>query len=170
MLIDSLFFYVFALLTLGGAIFTITRRNAVHSAISLVVSLLGVAGLYLMQQAEFLFAVQIVLYVGGIMVLFLFVIMLVNLDQQAKWRQFNKAWLVALVAVLLVGAEVGYFLYKGKSGFRFAEAASSVAPVGGNTELLANSLFSEYLLPFEIASILLLVAIVGSVVMAKKRI
>jgi NADH-quinone oxidoreductase subunit J len=170
MLIDSLFFYVFALLTLGGAIFTITRRNAVHSAISLVVSLLGVAGLYLMQQAEFLFAVQIVLYVGGIMVLFLFVIMLVNLDQAAKERQFSKAWLVGLVAVLLVGAEVGYFLYKGKGAFRFAEAAPSVAPVGGNTELLANSLFSEYLLPFEIASILLLVAIVGSVVMAKKRI
>jgi len=170
MLIDSLFFYVFALLTLGGAIFTITRRNAVHSAISLVVSLLGVAGLYLMQQAEFLFAVQIVLYVGGIMVLFLFVIMLVNLDQQAKERQFSKAWLVGLVAVLLVGVELGYFIYKGKAAFRFAEAAPSVAPVGGNTELLANSLFSEYLLPFEIASILLLVAIVGSVVMAKKRI
>ena len=170
MLIDSLFFYVFALLTLGGAILTITRRNAVHSAISLIVSLLGVAGLYLMQQAEFLFAVQIVLYVGGIMVLFLFVIMLVNLDQQAKWRQFNKAWLIALVAVLLVGAEIGYFLYKGKSAFRFAEAAPAIAPAGGNTETLANSLFSDYLLPFEIASILLLVAIVGSVVMAKKRI
>jgi NADH-quinone oxidoreductase subunit J len=170
MLIDSLFFYAFALLTLGGAILTITRRNAVHSAISLVVSLLGVAGLYLMQQAEFLFAVQIVLYVGGIMVLFLFVIMLVNLDQAAKERQFNKAWLVGLAAVLLVGAQLAYFLYKGKSAFRFAEAAPSVGPVGGNTELLANSLFSEYLLPFEIASILLLVAIVGSVVMAKKRI
>ena len=170
MLIDSLFFYAFALLTLGGAILTITRRNAVHSAMSLVVSLLGVAGLYLMQHAEFLFAVQIVLYVGGIMVLFLFVIMLVNLDQQAKERQFNKAWLVGLAAVLLVGAQLGYFLYKGKNAFRFAEAAPSVAPVGGNTELLANSLFSEYLLPFEIASILLLVAIVGSVVMAKKRI
>ena len=69
MLIDNVFFYVFALLTLGGAILTITRRNAIHSAISLIVSLLGVAGLYLLQNAEFLFAVQIVLYVGGIMVL-----------------------------------------------------------------------------------------------------
>ena len=75
-----------------------------HSAISLIVSLLGVAGLYLLQQAEFLFAVQIVLYVGGIMVLFLFVIMLVNLDQAAKERQFNRQWLVALAAVALVGA------------------------------------------------------------------
>ena len=76
---------------------TITRRNAMHSAISLIVSLLGVAGLYLLQQAEFLFAVQIVLYIGGIMVLFLFVIMLVNLDEAAKERQFNRQWLVALV-------------------------------------------------------------------------
>ena len=82
---------------LGGGVLTITRRSAVHSAISLIVSLLGVAGLYLLQQAEFLFAVQIVLYVGGIMVLFLFVIMLVNLDEAAKERQFNRQWLVALV-------------------------------------------------------------------------
>ena len=90
MLIDTVLFYAFALLVLGGGILTITRRNAVHSAISLIVSLLGVAGLYLLQHAEFLFAVQIVLYVGGIMVLFLFVIMLVNLDQMAKERQFNR--------------------------------------------------------------------------------
>ena len=99
MLIDTVLFYIFALLVLGGGILTITRRNAMHSAISLIVSLLGVAGLYLLQQAEFLFAVQIVLYVGGIMVLFLFVIMLVNLDQAAKERQFNRQWLVALAAV-----------------------------------------------------------------------
>ena len=104
MLTDTILFYVFALLVLGGGILTITRRSAVHSAISLIVSLLGVAGLYLLQQAEFLFAVQIVLYVGGIMVLFLFVIMLVNLDQAAKERQFNRQWLVALVAVAAVGA------------------------------------------------------------------
>ena len=67
------------------------------------------AGLYLLQQAEFLFAVQIVLYVGGIMVLFLFVIMLVNLDEAAKERQFNRQWLIALVAVAAVGAQVGLF-------------------------------------------------------------
>jgi len=169
-MLDTVLFYIFAAMTLAGGILTITRRNAVHSAIALIVSLLGVAGLYLMQQAEFLFAVQIVLYVGGIMVLFLFVIMLVNLDQAAKERQFSRAWLVGLVAVLAVGAEIGYFLYRGKSAFRFAEATVVIPATGGNTELLANTLFSEYLLPFEIASILLLVAVVGSVVMAKKRI
>jgi NADH-quinone oxidoreductase subunit J len=170
MLIDSVLFYLFAALVLGGALFTITRRSAVHSAISLICSLLGVAGLYLLQQAEFLFAVQIVLYVGGIMVLFLFVIMLVNLDQAARERQFNKAWPVALAAILAVGAEIAYFLYHG-AAFHIAEGGAVPAPSTlGNTEMLADSLFSEYLLPFEIASVLLLVAVVGAVVMAKKRI
>jgi len=172
MLIDTISFYAFALLVLGGGILTITRRNAVHSAISLIVSLLGVAGLYLLQQAEFLFAVQVVLYVGGIMLLFLFVIMLVNLDDAAKERQFNKAWLVGLAAVAGVAAEIGYFIYRGKDSFHVADVMAAVPPPAalGNTEMLADSLFSEYLLPFEIASILLLVAVVGSVVMAKKRI
>ena len=170
MLIDTLLFYIFAVLVLGGAIFTITRRNAVHSALALIVSLLGVAGLYLMQQAEFLFAVQIVLYIGGIMVLFLFVIMLVNLDQAAKERQFQRQWLVAVAAVAVVAAQIGYFLYRGKDAFHFAEAAALPPPALGNTEIVADTLFSEYLLPFELASILLLVAVVGSVVMAKKRI
>src|SRR5438094_7417593 len=119
MLTDTVLFYTFAALVLGGAILTITRRSAVHSAISLIVSLLGVAGLYLLQQAEFLFAVQIVLYVGGIMVLFLFVIMLVNLDQAAKERQFNRQWLAELVCVAVVGAEIAYFMGKGASAFQF---------------------------------------------------
>jgi NADH-quinone oxidoreductase subunit J len=169
MLIDTVLFYVFALLTLGGVL-TITRRNAVHSAISLIVSLLGVAGLYLLQHAEFLFAVQIVLYVGGIMVLFLFVIMLVNLDTAAKERQFNRQWAVATAATLAVAAELAYFLYRGKDAFRIADSAPAAASTLGNVEQVADSLFSEYLLPFEIASVLLLVAVVGSVVMAKKRI
>jgi NADH-quinone oxidoreductase subunit J len=170
-MLDTVLFYIFALLTLGGGILTITRRNAVHSAISLIVSLMGVAGLYLMQHAEFLFAVQIVLYVGGIMVLFLFVIMLVNLDQAAKERQFNRQWLVALAAVAVVGVQLAYFIHRGKDAFHFAEsAAGQVASTLGNTEQVADSLFSEYLLPFEVASLLLLVAVVGSVVMAKKRI
>src|ERR1700680_1584365 len=110
---DTAFFYLFALLVLGGAIMTITRRNAVHSAMFLIVSLMGVAGLYLLQKAEFLFAVQIILYIGGIMVLFLFVIMLVNLDKAATERQFNGQWLIALVAISAAGAGIGALLYRG---------------------------------------------------------
>jgi NADH-quinone oxidoreductase subunit J len=132
---------------------------------------LGVAGLYLLQQAEFLFAVQIVLYIGGIMVLFLFVIMLVNLDQAAKERQFNRQWMVALVAVALVGVQAGYFIWKGKDAFHIADTAlPQSGPAIGNTEAIANSLFTQYLLPFEVVSVLLLVAVVGSVIMAKKRV
>ena len=169
-MMDALFFYLFAALVLGGAIFTVTQRNAVHSAISLIVSLLGVAGIYLLQQAEFLFAVQIVLYVGGIMVLFLFVIMLVNLDQAAKQRQFNGQWWIALLCVGAVGAEIAYFVRKGAGTIQMPAAAAPTASAPGNTEQIAIVLFSQYLLPFEIASVLLLVAVVGSVVMAKKRI
>jgi NADH-quinone oxidoreductase subunit J len=166
---DTVFFYLFALLTLGGGVMTITRKSAVHSAISLIVSLMGVAGLFLLQSAEFLFAVQIVLYVGGIMVLFLFVIMLVNLDEAARQRQFNKQLWVALACALAVGGEVLFFLKKGAAAF---ELAAPGTPPGseGNVERIADVLFSQYLLPFEVASVLLLAAVVGSVVMAKKRI
>ena len=170
-MLDTIFFYLFALLVLGGAILTITRRSAIHSAVSLIVSLIGVAGLYLLQKAEFLFAVQIILYIGGIMLLFLFVIMLVNLDEAAKQRQFNGQRWIALAAVTLVAAQIAYFMNRGAESFKLAPAAaaSSGAPQG-NVEMLADVLFSDYLLPFEIASLLLLVAVVGSVVMAKKRI
>jgi NADH-quinone oxidoreductase subunit J len=173
MLTDTILFYLFAVLVLGGGILTITCRSAIYSAMSLIVSLFGVAGLYLLQQAEFLFAVQIVLYVGGIMLLFLFVIMLVNLDQAARERQFNGQRWLALACVLGIGAQLVYFLKKGAGSFHVAtpaQAAAAPAQGLGNTEMLADLLFSEYLLPFEIASILLLVAVVGSVVMAKKRV
>src|SRR5215472_13365819 len=144
MLIDTVLFYVFAILVLGGGILTITRRSAVHSAISLIVSLLGVAGLYLLQRAEFLFAVQIVLYVGGIMVLFLFVIMLVNLDEAAKERQFNGQWWVALACVVLVGGLIMYVLKKGLASFQIAQAGAEASfPEGGNVETLADVLFKN---------------------------
>ena len=171
-MLDTIFFYVFALMTLGGGVLTITRSNAVHSAISLIVSLLGVAGLYLLQHAEFLFAVQIILYIGGIMLLFLFVIMLVNLDEAAKERQFNRQWWVALICLGGVALQIGWFLWHGSSAFPWVKALEApMAPTAvGTTEAIADVLFSEYLLPFELASVLLLVAVVGSVYMAKKEI
>src|SRR5579871_3947403 len=126
-MLNAFLFYAFALLALGGGLLTITRKNAVHSAISLIVSLMGVAGLYLLQQAEFLFAVQIVLYIGGIMVLFLFVIMLVNLDLAAKQRQFNGQWWIALLCVAVIGVEIFYFVRKGASAFQMPVVAAPAA-------------------------------------------
>ena len=110
------------------------------------------------------------LYVGGIMLLFLFVIMLVNLDEAARERQFNRQWWVALACALAVGGVVLYFIRKGAAAFQLGKPSIPSPVVEGNTERLADVLFSQYLLPFEVASILLLVAIVGSVVMAKKRV
>ena len=163
-MIDAIFFYSFALLVLAGAVQTVTRRNAVHSAIWLIVALLGVAGLFLLADAEFLFAVQIILYVGGIMVLFLFVIMLVNLDRSVREKQFSRQWKVALAMV--AAAMLGLAAIRTWPSVRLPELAASAA---GNTQALGNALFHEYLLPFEIASVLLLVAMVGSVLMARRR-
>jgi NADH-quinone oxidoreductase subunit J len=165
-ILPNLFFYVLAGIILASAILTITRRNAIHATIWLVVTLLGVAGLYLHQQAEFLAAVQVLVYIGGITVLFLFVIMLVNLDEMARMRQFNRQWTIAMVCALVVLAEFGYFIYRGTDAFYFAQAAGgSLRP---NTQLIALALYRDYMLPFEIASLLLLVAMIGAVVMAKK--
>ena len=166
--LQGFFFYVLAVIILVGAILTITRKNAVHSVIWLVVTLIGVAGLYLNQDAEFLAAVQVLLYVGGIMTLFLFVIMLVNLDEAAKERQFNHQWTIAVGCSLALLAELAYFLSKGKDSFNFAEpGGGSLQP---NSQLIGWALYRDYMLPFEIASLLLLVAIVGAVVMGKKEI
>ncbi len=165
-MLDTVLFYSFALLTLLGAILTISLRNAVNCAIALITTLAGVAGLFLLQKAEFLFAVQIVLYIGGITVLFLFVIMLVNLDQTAKQPRYSRFWLVPLLAVIGTGTLFVGFLTRGRD--TLALAAPRVAEAGGNVERLSDLLFREYLVPFEVASLLLLVAVVGSVVMARK--
>jgi NADH-quinone oxidoreductase subunit J len=169
---DTALFYIFALITLGGAVLTITSRSAVHSAIWLIASLLGVAGLYLLQSAEFLAAVQVILYIGGIMVLFLFVIMLVNLDQAAKERQYNSLKWVALGTVGALGVVAGLFVSSESGRFQLGTPSPpSPALEGvGNSEQISRVLFSDYLLPFELASILLLVAIIGAVVMAKTRV
>jgi len=166
--LPNLFFYVLAVMILGSAVLMITRRSAIHSAIWLIATLIGVAGLYLHLRAEFLAAVQVLLYVGGIMVLFLFVIMLVNLDEAARQRQFNRQWSIALLCALVLLAELAFIVRRGADAFMFAEPiAGTLSP---NTELIALALYRDYMLPFEIASVLLLVAILGAVIMAKKQI
>ncbi|HSA93598.1 MAG TPA: NADH-quinone oxidoreductase subunit J [Terriglobales bacterium] len=163
----TFFFYFLAGLAVVSAILVVTQRNAVHSAISLIFTLLSLAGLYLMLYAPFVAGVQIILYVGGIMVLFLFVIMLVSLEKAQKEEQFNRMWPVGLVATALLGALLLFVYLKDRAAF---PAATAHIPEGQNTQQIGLMLYGQYLLPFEIASVLLLVAIVGAVVMAKKRI
>ncbi len=164
-------FFTLAAAALISAVMVITRRNAVHSVMWLIVTLFSVGGIYLMQRAEFLFAVQIILYVGGIMVLFLFVVMLVNIDVAVKQAQFSRQWPLALVTVGLLAAELVYGFYVAvHKGLNLPEVTAATATATpGNTELVAQSLYQTYALPVEIASILLLVAMVGAVLMAKKQ-
>jgi NADH-quinone oxidoreductase subunit J len=161
------FFYGLSAVAIASALGVILRKNPVHCAISLIVTLLSLAGLYLMLYAPFVAGVQIILYVGGIVVLFLFVIMLINIERSSREYQFNKQWLVAVAASALLGALFVGAYVRGESLFpmKFRQFPEQL-----NTQLVGRMLYVDYLLPFEIASLLLLVAIVGAVVMAKKRI
>ncbi len=166
--LPQLAFFFLSVVALFSAIMVITRRNAIHSVIWLIVTLFAVGGVFLLQHAEFLFAVQIILYVGGIMVLFLFVVMLVNLDVAVKQAQFNRQWHVALAVAIVLMAELGYGIYRGHEAFAPAQVAAAPASMG-NTQQVALSLYQTYMLPVEIASIMLLVAMVGAVLMAKRK-
>ncbi|MBZ5597216.1 MAG: NADH-quinone oxidoreductase subunit J [Acidobacteriia bacterium] len=163
----TFFFYLLSGAAILGGVLVITRKNPVHSALALIMTLLAQAGLYLMLYAPFVAGVQIILYAGGIMVLFLFVIMLVNIEKVQKQEQFNKQWLVGIVAAAALGVLFVLVYMKGESLFpkhvvRLAEES--------NTQEIAVLLYGQYMFAFEIASLLLLVAIIGAVVMAKKRI
>ncbi|MFB3917043.1 MAG: NADH-quinone oxidoreductase subunit J [Terriglobales bacterium] len=161
------FFYFLSAVALISGLLVITRRNPVHSALALIITLLALAGLYLMLYAPFVAGVQIILYAGGIMVLFLFVIMLVNLERAQKEEQFNKQWLVGILATLCLGGLVLWVYMRGQN---LLPKTALRLPEMYNTQLIGIGLYQNYMLPFEIASLLLLVAMVGAVVMAKKRI
>ena len=161
------FFYLLAAVMIIGGILVITRKNAVHSAMALITTLLAQAALYLMLYAPFVAGVQIILYAGGIMVLFLFVIMLISIERTEKERQFNKQWLVGLAAAVALGVLFVLVYIKGKG--LFPDRAIQM-PEQSNTQQVAVLLYGDYMLAFEIASLLLLVAVIGAVVMAKKRI
>jgi NADH-quinone oxidoreductase subunit J len=171
-MLDSVIFYFFAGVAVLSAALMVTRRNAVHSAVLLVTALLATAGIFLQLRAEFLFIAQIILYVGGIMVLFIFVIMLVRLDVALHQVRFRFQKWVALAVALALGGEITAVLLFARrlpgQGL-LIQAPASADKLPPNSEELARSLFSSYLLPFEISSVLLLVAMVGAVVMAKKR-
>ena len=170
MALNSVLFYFFGGLAILSAILVVTSRSAVHSAVFLITSLLATAGIYLQLQAEFLFAVQIILYVGGIMVLFIFVIMLVNLDVAMRQIQFNRQKWVASLLALVLGALLVSAIWVMQRGGVLNFPAQATGGWQPNTEQVGQVLFESYVLPFEIASILLLVAMIGAVVMAKRRI
>ena len=172
MSVEQVLFYIFAVIAIVFAILLITRKNVVHSAVCLAATLLSVAGIFLTLHAEFLAGVQVIVYVGGILVLFVFVIMLISVEKTIHERQFGRGWIIGLTASLLLISELGFVVWRGRDSFALgqrAEPVESALGFTGNSQMVGEALYTTYLLPFEIASILLLVAIVGAVALAKRK-
>ena len=186
---ETVFFWIFSITAILAGLLTVMARNAVHSALFLISSLVSVAALFILLGAEFIAGVQILVYVGGVMVLFLFVIMLVNVGAEEEGRApiFNRPpqIIAALVFLaLLAGVLVVYVIPKGPQAQlkdkqeqialareareqKLAVGATGVSRVTKDTERVGTSLYTYASLPFEIASLLLLVAIIGSVMLAR---
>ncbi|MDQ1403909.1 MAG: NADH-quinone oxidoreductase subunit [Actinomycetota bacterium] len=166
---DLAVFTVSAIIVLAGAVGVVLARNPVHSALMLVMTLFGVAVLFVEQQAHFLAAVQVIVYAGAIVVLFLFVIMLLGVDKEEvlEVEQLKGQRPTAIVLGVL---SLGELLLLART--QWATGAIAVAgPADGpgtNVEKLARSIFTRYLLPFEATSILLVIAVVGAVVLARR--
>ena len=162
----QMIFFILAGVALISGGLVVFQRHPLRSALWLIVNFFAVAAMYLLAHAEFVAAIQVIVYAGAIMVLFLFVIMLLNLrqpEQEARFLHLGQkvgGIVLALFTVLLVCYSIA----------QVALPPGKEAPPGlGNTESIARLLFTDYLLPFEVTSVLLLVAIVGAVVLAKSR-
>jgi NADH-quinone oxidoreductase subunit J len=189
---ESVFFWIFSIAAILAGLLTVMARNAVHAALFLISSLVSVAALFVLLGAEFIAGVQILVYVGGVMVLFLFVIMLVNVGAEEEGRSaiFNRPAqvtaalvFVALLAGVLVIVAIprGYGALRERDKVSAQEVASArttqqqslpagatgVSRVTKETERVGTKLYTFASLPFEIASVLLLVAIIGSVMLAR---
>jgi len=169
----QLLWWVFASLAVGGALGTITRRNPVASLLFLVLTFFSLAAIYLLLGAHFIGVVQVIVYAGAILVLFLFVIMLLNLGNDYQSDMRGGLWIVAgfvsagvIGFVLWRGLQTGNAVLQADGGSRIDAAVDSLNAVGA----IAQPLFRDFLVPFELTSILLLVAIIGAVLLAKRRV
>jgi len=166
---EILIFAILAVIAVVCAILVISQRSPVASALFLIATMVSIAILFLLLNAPFLAAIQIIVYAGAIMVLFIFVIMLLNLRRDEfgpERRKVQRFFAILFVFLLLIG--LATIIQVGAFGLKSAEEVSDVTTPAG-VEALAQLLFTKYLFPFELASILLLVAIIGAVVMAKRR-
>src|SRR5204862_8158665 len=148
-MLELILFYTFAAIAVVSAIFVITRQNVVHSAAFLGATLFAVAGIFLTLHAEFLAGVQVIVYVGGILVLFVFVIMLIAVERSVHERQYNRQWTIALITSAILIVEITYGLYRGKDSFILHAPVPPFSPTGGNSEQVGMALYTVYLLPFE---------------------
>jgi NADH-quinone oxidoreductase subunit J len=170
-MVEKILFIIFAVLTVAGGLGTITRKNVVHALLLLVFTFINIAAIFFLTQAYFLAVVQILVYAGAIMVLFVFVIMFLNLRTFEREEQTHRGqrW-VALVLSVLVLAEfvivlAGITFTSVRGGF----TPEAIAAAGGNTKVFGYVLFNQMLLPFEVASVILLVAMVGAIILVKRE-
>ena len=165
----AVLFFAFSAITLGAAFGVILARNPVHSALFLVLALIAVAGFFLLEDADLVAIVQIIVYASAIVVLFLFVIMLLGVDQREAFEQPNRLQApLALGLGLLLAIEV--LVLAGRHWVTGAHTTRGAlnSPAEGNVHNLASRLFTDFLWPFEITSVLLVIAVVGSVVLARR--
>jgi NADH-quinone oxidoreductase subunit J len=174
MILLTAFFYYLAAGSIVCALLAVTRRNTVHSMLWVLTLFLHVAGIFLLLQAEFLAAVQAIVYAGAILIFYLFVLMLLDLPEQESGPRFSRHWPYAAAGGLCFGAlalvvRVGMIAPAGSGSTHGTVGSAAGAVPQGNIETIGMTLFGPFALPFEIASLLLLAAIVGGVVLAKKR-
>jgi NADH-quinone oxidoreductase subunit J len=165
--VAELFFLYFAGVIVLTSVLVVTLRNPVYSALSLLIMFFHVAGLYVTLHAEFLAAVQIIVYAGAILVLYLFVVMLLNVKREER---FHLQWPVAPMLGLSLFTEVLllWFLRSPAGDSLSSPGSPEATGAAGNTEAIGEVLYSTYLFPFEVASLILLVAMIGAIVLAKK--
>ena len=168
--LDNVVFWVFAPVSVASAIAMLVMRNAVHAALFLIVNFFTIAVMYLLLDAPFLFAVQIIVYAGAIMVLFLFVIMLLGIDRGDDVHEplIGQRPLAVILAVGFV-LEIGFAVRAGIGFSTRAPAGFDVVNRGGNTQALATVLFRDYFFPFEVTSVLLIIAAVAAMVLAQRK-
>jgi NADH-quinone oxidoreductase subunit J len=166
---ETLFFYLVALVAVVSGILVVKAKNPVNSAISLVMTFVCLATFYVMLNAPFMAAIQIMVYAGAIIVLIIFVIMLLNLGTDVQIRTSHSV-VGGVVASAIVLFQVLYLLGRGEVAGMQGNINAEVVESVGHTELIGTALFTEFLLPFEITSILLLVAIIGAVVLTKRTV
>ena len=168
MSLPLILFFVFAVVAVAGALLLILAREPIHSALALVLVMITLAALYLLLGAEFIAAVQIIVYAGAIMVLFVFVIMLLNAgaEERTNWSSIAKYAGVPLAIFLLL--EVAHWMAHAGPGVRNANGAERMTNTAVSTRALSELLFQKYLFPFEATSILILIAVLGALVLAKR--
>lgn len=169
----NLLFLVFSAAAIGFALMTVLGKNPVSSAFSLILVFFAFAGIYALLNAHLVATLQILLYAGAIMVLFIFVIMLLNADEPSMDLGRSPKWFLGLSGLAILGL-VGLFVHiftseRVTAVMQGQHTPEAVAAAGGNTKLLSLLMFSEYLLPFELVSVLLLAAIVAAVAIAKRH-